>query len=79
VNEGIVLEMFWHSVLLFLRGKLFQNPGHVMRQSAIGAGITAISCVALTKLVGSVWLAVLISALIGGALQPWLFKNLKYN
>jgi hypothetical protein len=74
-----MLEMFWHSALLFLRGKLFQNPGHVVRQSAIGAGITAISCVVLAKLVGTVWLAVLISALVGGALQPWLFKNLKYN
>lgn len=71
--------MFWHSVLLFLRGKLFQNPIHVLRQSAIGAGITAFSCVLLAKLVGSVWLAVLISALIGGVLQPWLFRNLKYN
>jgi len=50
-----------------------------VRQSAIGAGITAISCVVLAKLVGTVWLAVLISALLGGALQPWLFKNLKYN
>lgn len=74
-----MLDMFWHSVLLFLRGKLFQNPVHVMRQAAIGAGITALSCVVLAKLVGTVWLAVLISALIGGALQPWLFKNLKYN
>jgi hypothetical protein len=71
--------MFRHSVLLFLRGKLFQNPLHVMRQSAIGAAITGISCVALAKLMGAVWLAVLISALIGGALQPWLFKDLKYN
>jgi hypothetical protein len=71
--------MFWHSALLFLRGKLFQNPMHVVRQSAIGAGITAISCVTIAKLLGTVWLAVLISALIGGALQPWLFKNLKYN
>jgi Flp pilus assembly protein TadB len=71
--------MFWHSILLFLRGKLFQNPGHVVRQSAIGVSITAIACVVLAKLGGSVWLAVLISALIGGALQPWLFRNLKYN
>jgi len=74
-----VVEMVWHSVLLFVRGKLFQNPAHVMRQSAIGVAITAISCVVLAKLVGAVWLAVLLSALIGGALQPWLFKNLKYN
>lgn len=74
-----MVEMFWHSVLLFLRGKLFQNPAHVVRQSAIGAFITALSCVVLAKLLGSVPLAVAISALCGGALQPWLFKDLKYN
>lgn len=71
--------MFWHSVLLFVRGKLFQNPAHVVRQAAIGACITAVSCVLLAKWVGTVWIAVLISAVIGGALQPWLFKNLRYN
>jgi hypothetical protein len=74
-----MLDMFWQSVQLFVRGKLFQSPLLVLRQSAIGALCTALSCVALAKLLGLVWLAVLVSALIGGALQPLLFKNLKYN
>jgi len=74
-----VLDLFWHSALLFSRAKLFQNPAHVMRQSAIGAVISAVACVALAQRVGAVWLAVLISALIGGGLQPWLFDNLEYN
>jgi hypothetical protein len=71
--------MFWHSVLLFLRGKLFQSPRHVLRQSAVGALITMLLCVALVKLLDTIWLGVLISAVLGGALQPLLFKNLKYN
>lgn len=71
--------MFWTSVLLFLRGKLFQNPGPVWLRAAIGMAVTALSCVVLVKLIGSVWPAVLFSALVGGALQPWLFKDLKYN
>jgi hypothetical protein len=74
-----MLEMFWHSVLLFLRGKLFQNPVHVVRQAALGVLITAVLCVALTKLFASLWIAVAASALVGGGLQPLLFKNLKYN
>jgi hypothetical protein len=74
-----MLEIFLHSISLFLRGKLFQNPAHVVRQSAIGVLLTALVCVALSKLSGTLWLAVLVSALVGGALQPFLFKNLKYS
>jgi hypothetical protein len=74
-----MFDMFMHSVVLFLRGKLFQKPAHVVRQAAIGVVATALSCVILVKLFGVVWLAVLVSALAGGALQPLLFKNLKYN
>ncbi len=74
-----MFDMFWHSVVLFVRGKLFQSPLHVLRQSAIGVLLTAFGCVALVKLFGMLWPAVLVSALLGGALQPLLFKNLKYN
>ena len=74
-----MLDMFLHSISLFLKGKLFQNPLHVVRQAAIGVVLTAAFCVALVKLMGALWLAVLVSALVGGALQPFLFKNLKYN
>ena len=74
-----MFDMFLHSIGLFLRGKLFQNPLHVVRQTAIGVALTAACCVALAKLIGALWLAVLVSALVGGTLQPFLFKNLKYN
>jgi hypothetical protein len=74
-----VLEMFWHSALLFLRGKLFQNPARVGRQVAVGVLVTTLSCVLLVKVVGAVWLGVLVGSLVGGVLQPWLFKDLKYN
>jgi hypothetical protein len=74
-----MLEIFLHSIGLFLRGKLFQDPGHVVRQAALGVVLTALVCVALLKLSGLLWLAVLVSALVGGVMQPFLFKNLKYN
>jgi hypothetical protein len=74
-----MFDMFMHSVVLFLRGKLFQSPLHVVRQSAIGVLLTAALCILLTRLVGALWIAVPVSALLGGGLQPFLFKNLKYN
>lgn len=74
-----MFDMFLQSVGLFLRGKLFQNPLHVVRQAVIGIALTAILCVVLARLMGSLWLAVPLSALFGGMLQPFLFKNLKYS
>ena len=74
-----MFDMFLHSVALFLRGKLFQDPLHVIRQAALGVMITAALCVGLAQLLGVLWIAVPISAALGGLLQPFLFKNLKYN
>lgn len=74
-----MLEMFWHSALLFVQGKLFQNPAQVLRQAAVGMVLTALACVILVKLLGTVWPAVLVSALAGGAVQPWSFRNLEHN
>ena len=74
-----MIDMFLQSIGLFVRGKLFQNPLHVLRQAAFGVAITALICVALATLLERLWLAVLASALLGGMLQPFLFKNLKYN
>jgi hypothetical protein len=71
--------MFWQSAGLFLRGKLFRNPAVFWQKAAVGVSVTAVSCVVLVKLVGALWPAVLVSALLGGVLQPWLFRNLKYN
>jgi hypothetical protein len=74
-----MIDMFLHSVALFLRGKLFQNPLHVVRQAALGVVITAAVCVVLARLGSALWIAAPVSALFGGMLQPFLFKNLKYN
>lgn len=74
-----MFDMFLHSVALFVRGKLFQNPLHVVRQAALGVCITAAICIGLARWVGVLWIAVPVSAALGGLLQPFLFKNLKYN
>lgn len=74
-----MLEMFMDSFKLFLKGKLFQDYAAVYRKIAIGAGVTAVACVVLAKMGLAMWLAVSIAALIGGGLQPYLFKDLKYK
>jgi hypothetical protein len=72
-------NMFSTSVQLLFKGKLFREPRAVFRQWSIGFALTVIIVVLLVKVGAPVGLAVLVTALIAGALQPLLFKNLKYQ
>ena len=72
-------DMFTNSLRLFVKGKLFREPRMVLRQWLIGIVATLVVLVVLVKLGAPLWLAVLIASIAGGALQPFLFKNLKYN
>jgi hypothetical protein len=71
--------MAQNSVVLFFRGKLFAEPFKAYRLIAIGVVVTAALLLILAELGTPVWLAAPISAAIGGALQPYLFKNLRYR
>ncbi len=72
-------DMFMNSMRLFLTGRLFQDLRMVLIRSAIGSLITACICIAgyLTGL--PLAFAVILAALAGGALQPWLYKDLRYR
>ena len=67
------------SMSLFFRGKLFADPAAAYRQLAIGIAVTAILMIGLGLAGAPLWIASLISGLIGGALQPYLFKDLRYR
>ena len=71
-------EMTKNSIVLFFRGKLFADPRMVTRQLAIGIVVTAILFVGLAKAGAPLWLAALVAALLGGGLQPYVFKDLRY-
>jgi Na+-transporting NADH:ubiquinone oxidoreductase subunit NqrB len=70
--------MAQNSILLFFRGKLFADPGKAMTQLLIGILVTALIFIVLAKTGAPVWLAALVAALIGGALQPFLFRKLRF-
>lgn len=76
-----------NSILLFIQGRLFKDVGKVLRQILICAFFTAfVFIVAMAGLsladvhLGSanIWIASAIAGLLGGMLQPYLFKDLKY-
>ncbi len=72
-------EMARNSMALFFRGKLFKDPAMVYRQLGIGVGVTVILLIGLATLGVPLWAAALVAGLLGGALQPYLFKDLRYR
>jgi hypothetical protein len=72
-------DMFGASLRLLLKGKLFREPGAVFRQWLIGFAVSVIAVVLLVKLSAPVGFSVAAVALAVGLLQPFLFKNLKYD
>ena len=72
-----MIDMVVNASKLFFAGKLFRDNGAFFRQWGIGF---AVALVAMTGL-GFVdpWLGMVVGGAAGGALLPWLFKDLKYN
>jgi hypothetical protein len=71
-------ELARNSVGLFIRGKLFADPVKVFRQVLIGIVVTALLLIGAVKAGAPLLVAVLAAASIGGALQPFLFRSLRY-
>ncbi len=75
-----MLDMVWTSIKLFLAGRLFQKPLVVFGLSVAGVAITiVVACLGLFILDLAPALAAAISGLVGGFVQPYLFKDLKYR
>jgi hypothetical protein len=73
-----MFDMWKTSIVLFCQGKLFKNPREVLRQLAMGIGLTLIVFLVLAKFSGLV-IAGAIAGFVGGAVQPALFKDLKFR
>lgn len=72
-----MLDMFLNSVRLFFAGKLFRDGRAVLLQWLKGFAV----CLLLLLVLGwwvSPLVGVVVASLVGGALQPLLFKDLKY-
>ncbi len=75
-----MLDMARSSIVLFFKGKLFQNPAEVWRQLAIGVALTLAVFLVAAELLGlGLPLAGAIAGFVGGAAQPALFRNLKFR
>ncbi len=73
-----MIDMVLNSIQLFFQGKLFQDPAKVVQDIAIGAAVTAAVLIGASFAGLALWAAGGLAGLVGGILQPWLFRNLKY-
>jgi hypothetical protein len=71
-------ESFLDAFKLLCAGKLFRDFGQVVKMTLIGNIVGAVILVVLVKLQAPLFVAVPVAAVITGALQPWLYKDLKY-
>ena len=72
-------DMAKNSIILLFQGRLFRDFGAFLRQSLIGALLTAGLFLGLFFF-GQlpIYSSAAIAGFVGGLLQPYLFKNLKY-
>jgi hypothetical protein len=73
-----MFHTFLSSVVAFLRGKLFQSTGQFVTRGLTGV-VLVLAAVFVLNVFLPLWLAVVASGFLGGIVQPWLFRDLKYR
>jgi len=71
-------DAFLNAVTLFLKGKLFRDFNQVVKQTLIGNAVGAVLMIVLAKIGLPLYVVIPLVSIVAGALQPWLFKDLKY-
>ncbi|MBS2005353.1 MAG: hypothetical protein JST44_27825 [Cyanobacteria bacterium SZAS LIN-5] len=71
-------DAFLNAVTLFLKGKLFRDFNQVVKQTLIGNAVGAVLMIVLAKVGLPLYVVIPLVSIVAGALQPWLFKDLKY-
>jgi len=72
-----VFDMFLNSVKLFFAGKLFRDGRAVLVQWLKGFALALVLMLVVSVLVSPL-AGVVVTSLVGGFVQPLLFKDLKY-
>lgn len=73
-----MLAMFRNTVTLFFKGRLYRDYRLVLGRWLLGFAVTLALLLGLGFLVSPL-AGVVVASLVGGALQPYLFRDLKYD
>jgi sorbitol-specific phosphotransferase system component IIC len=75
-----MLEMVMNSAGLFFRGKLFAQPGKAYTQLLLGILFTVLCLLAAVRIAGlELWVGAALAGFLGGSIQPYLFRNLRFR
>jgi hypothetical protein len=72
---GIARNAIW----LFCKGRLFQNLHKVVWQAIVGMTMATALFTGLASAGLPLWLTVILAGICAGALQPCLFRDLKFR
>ena len=72
-----MFDMIINAAKLFLAGKLFRDNLAFFRQWGIGVAAALVMMAGLGFV--NPWLGMVLGGAGGGALLPWLLRDLKYN
>ena len=78
LNDSSMRQIFTIAVQLFTKGDLFRSPFTVLKQWSKGLFLTLTLLLLIGHFVNPL-IGVIVASLIGGAMQPWLFKDIKYQ
>jgi hypothetical protein len=74
-----MFELIRNALSLCLSGKAFRDYRYLSRRLIIGAGFTALVMAVLSLLMDSPIAVAAIAGFAGGALQPFLFQDVRYQ
>ncbi len=72
-----MFEMSWFSIKLFLKGKLVRDPMYFIQQTTIGTVIGLFLLISIAQVNVPLWLPIIVSSLLTGAIMPFLLKDFK--
>jgi hypothetical protein len=72
-----MFEMGWFSIKLFFKGKLIRDPVYFIRQTTTGTVIGLLLLVSIAQVNVPLWLPIIVSSLLTGAIMPFLLKDFK--
>jgi hypothetical protein len=74
-----MLHLAKHAIALLLEGKLFRDMRYFYRRLAIGVAVTVALMLLASLVIKSVIVLALIGGFVGGAVQPYLFADVRYQ
>ena len=78
IKDATLRLIFRNAIYLFLKGKLFRNLHFVFKQWFKGVSLVLALLLPIGYFVNPLT-GVIIASLVGGAAQPWLYRDIKYR